>query len=63
MPLATFRCRVSRDQVTVRLEFLRRRLNHVDVLRPVPSCPRLECARYGKLMQDVVQIDYGQGVS
>lgn len=61
MPLVTFRCRVSLDQVTVRLTKHLRREDKIDVCVPVPNCPRPECKRYDKPMQDLIQIDYGQG--
>lgn len=63
MPLATFRCRVSLDQLTVRLTKHLRRDGKPDMCSPVPACPREGCRRFGMRMQDLVQIDYGQGVS
>lgn len=63
MPLATFRCRASLDQATVRLTRHLRRIGKRDECVPQPLCPRPECERFGLPMQDLVGIDYGQGGS
>lgn len=62
MPLATFRCRVSLDQATVQLTRHLRRAGKRDLCTPVPTCPRPECARFGKAMQDLIQVDYQAAV-